>query len=174
MVRARPLADDPVLLGRQRDVAALKVVGSGVDASATGAGKTVTSGRALAHRATTTRRLRALVVAEGRLLGQWRDELTARRARPRAAALAPNVDVLVLDDQRPDRRPDPRLRPRARRPRRRRAVPNGALDRFPGQLEAIDWHLLIADEALRYANPATHAHQALKRVRLASRPTAGC
>ena len=44
--------------------------------------------------------------------------------------------------------------------------PNGALDRFPGQLEAIHWHLLIADEALRYANPATHAHQALKRVRL--------
>ena len=29
---------------------------------------------------------RALVVAEGRLLGQWRDELTARRARPRPAA----------------------------------------------------------------------------------------
>ena len=33
MVRARPLADDPVLLGRQRELAALKVVGSGVDAS---------------------------------------------------------------------------------------------------------------------------------------------
>jgi hypothetical protein len=45
--------------------------------------------------------------------------------------------------------------------------PNGALDRFPGQLEAIAWHLLIADEALRYANPATHAHQALRHVRLA-------
>ena len=34
MVLARPLADDPVLLGRQRELAALKVVGSGVDASA--------------------------------------------------------------------------------------------------------------------------------------------
>ena len=47
-------------------------------------------------------------------------------------------------------------------------MPNGALDRHPNQLEAIAWHLLIADEALRYANPATHAHQALKRVRLGS------
>jgi hypothetical protein len=27
--------------------------------------------------------------------------------------------------------------------------PHGVLDRFPGQLEAIAWHLLIADEALR-------------------------
>ena len=44
--------------------------------------------------------------------------------------------------------------------------PNGALDRFPGQIEATNWHLLIADEALRYANPATQAHQALRRVRL--------
>ena len=57
MVRARPLADDPVLLGRQRELAALKVVGSGVDASQTGTGKTITSGRALAHRAATTPRL---------------------------------------------------------------------------------------------------------------------
>ena len=41
MTRARPLADDPVLLGRQRQLAALKVVGSGVDASQTGTGKCV-------------------------------------------------------------------------------------------------------------------------------------
>jgi Helicase conserved C-terminal domain len=46
--------------------------------------------------------------------------------------------------------------------------PNGVLERYPGQLETIAWHLLVADEALRYANPATHAHQALKRVRLSS------
>ena len=168
MVRARPLADDPVLLGRQRDVAALKVVGSGVDASATGAGKTVTSGRALAHRATVTRRLRALVVAEGRLLGQWRDELTLGAPGRGLPALAPNVDVLVLDDQRPIAA---QIRTFDRTIGDRAGVvlcPNGALDRFPGQLEAIQWHVLIADEALRYANPATHAHQALRRVRLAS------
>jgi len=72
---ARPLADDPVLLGRQREMAALKVVGSGVDASAVGTGKTISSGRALAHRASTQPRFRGLVVAEGRLLGQWREEL---------------------------------------------------------------------------------------------------
>src|SRR6266511_3225458 len=58
MTRARPLADDPVLLGRQKELAALKVVGSGVDASQVGTGKTISSGRALAHRATTTRRFR--------------------------------------------------------------------------------------------------------------------
>ena len=39
MTRARPLADDPVLLGRQKEIAALKVVGSGVDASQVGTGK---------------------------------------------------------------------------------------------------------------------------------------
>jgi hypothetical protein len=48
MTLARPLADDPILLGRQREMAALKVVGSGVDASATGTGKTISTGRALA------------------------------------------------------------------------------------------------------------------------------
>ncbi len=48
MIQARPLADDPVLLGRQQEMAALKVVGSGVDASAVGTGKTISSGRALA------------------------------------------------------------------------------------------------------------------------------
>ena len=86
MTLARPLADDPVLLGRQQQIAALKVVGSGVDASQVGTGKTVSTGRALAHRAATTPRLRAMVVAEGRLLSQWRDELHPRRAGPRAAA----------------------------------------------------------------------------------------
>ena len=41
MTLARPLADDPVLLGRQQHMAALKVVGSGVDAAQTGCGKTI-------------------------------------------------------------------------------------------------------------------------------------
>ena len=39
MTLARPLADDPVLLGRQQHMAALKVVGSGVDASQVGSGQ---------------------------------------------------------------------------------------------------------------------------------------
>ena len=78
MTLARPLADDPVLLGRQREMAALKVVGSGVDASAVGTGKTISSGRALAHRPSTQPRFRGLVVAEGRLLGQWREENLTR------------------------------------------------------------------------------------------------
>ena len=168
MTLARPLADDPVLLGRQQEIAALKVVGSGVDASQVGTGKTSRSGRALANRASTTRRLRAMIVAEGRLLGQWHDEL-ARGAPGRGLPpLAPNLEVLVVDERRPiagqirdfDRaladRPGVVL------------VPNGVLDRYPADLQVIPWHLLIADEALRYANPATDAHQALKLVRFGS------
>jgi hypothetical protein len=41
MTLARPLADDPVLLGRQREMAAPKVVAAGVDASAVRTGKTI-------------------------------------------------------------------------------------------------------------------------------------
>ena len=168
MTLARPLADDPVLLGRQQHMAALKVVGSGVDAGQVGSGKTVTSARALSNRATTTRRLRAMIVAEGRLLGQWHDELTRGAPGRGLPPLAPNVAVLVVDERRPiagqirefDRaladRPGVVL------------VPNGVLDRYPADLQVIPWHLLIADEALRYANPATEAHQALKLVRFGS------
>ena len=168
MTLARPLADDPVLLGRQQHMAALKVVGSGVDASQTGSGKTVTTGRALSNRATTTKRLRAMIVAEGRLLGQWHDELTRGAPGRGLPPLAPNVEVMVVDERRQiagqirdfDRnlgnRPGVAL------------VPNGVLDRYPADLQVIRWHLLIADEALRYANPATDAHQALKLVRFNS------
>ncbi|WP_169542194.1 helicase-related protein [Solirubrobacter soli] len=168
MVRARPLADDPVLLGRQRELAALKVVGSGVDASQTGTGKTITSGRALAHRAATTPRFRGAIVAEGRLLGQWRDELLHGAPARGLPALAPNVDVLVLAEHGPIagrmRRFDRELgdRPGVA------LVANGVLDRHPSELAALDWHLLIADEALRYANPATEAHQALAQLRMSS------
>src|SRR4051794_16686136 len=166
MTLARPLADDPILLGRQKQLAALKVVGSGVDASQVGTGKTITTGRALAHRASTARRFRALIVAEGRLLGQWRDELALGAPGRGLAPLAPNIELLALDDRRSiagqirafdralDERPGVVL------------APNGTLDRHPAELEAIQWHLLIADEALRYANPATDAHQALARVRM--------
>jgi hypothetical protein len=47
-------------------------------------------------------------------------------------------------------------------------APNSVLDRYPADLQAIPWHLLIADEALRYANPATEAHQVLAQVRFGS------
>ena len=166
MTLARPLADDPVLLGRQREMAALKVVGSGVDASAVGTGKTISTGRALANRAAVTPRMRAIVVAEGRLLGQWRDELAHGAPGRGLPPLAPNLAVMVLDESRPvaaqvralDRalgeRPGVVL------------VANGLLDRYPADLQVIPWQLLIADEALRYANPATEAHQALRHVRM--------
>ena len=168
MTLARPLADDPVLLGRQQHMAALKVVGSGVDAGQVGSGKTVTSARALSNRATTTRRLRAMIVAEGRLLGQWHDELTRGAPGRGLPPLAPNVDVLIIDERKPIagqiREFDRTLADRAGVV----LVPNGVLDRYPADLQVIPWHLLIADEALRYANPATEAHQALKLVRFGS------
>ena len=169
MSLARPLADDPVLLGRQQHMAALKVVGSGVDASQTGCGKTISSSaRALANRASTTRRLRAMIVAEGRLLGQWHDELTRGAPGRGLPPLAPNVEVLVIDERSPIagqiRAFDTALGDRAGVV----LVPNGVLDRYPADLQVIPWHLLIADEALRYANPATDAHQALKLVRFGS------
>ena len=168
MTLARPLADDPVLLGRQREIAALKVVGSGVDASAVGTGKTISSGRALAHRASTQPRFRGLVVAEGRLLGQWRDELAHGAPGRGLAPLAPNVELLVLSD---DRQIAGQIRRFDRELGDRPGVvlaANSVLDRYPSDLQAIPWHLLIADEALRYTNPATEAHQALAQVRFGS------
>ncbi|MGO9750361.1 MAG: hypothetical protein ACLP22_02385 [Solirubrobacteraceae bacterium] len=165
MTLARPLADDPVLLGRQREMAALKVVGSGVDASAVGTGKTISSGRALAHRASTQPRFRGLVIAEGRLLGQWREELTHGAPGRGLAALAPNLELLVVSDE--PGRSAPLTAIWGNRPGVV-VAPNSVLDRYPADLQAIPWHLLIADEALRYANPATEAHQALAQVRFGS------
>lgn len=168
MTRARALEDDPVLLGRQKEIAALKVVGSGVDASQVGSGKTVSTGRALAHRGSRQPRFRGLIVAEGRLLGQWRDELCHGAPGRGLPPLAPNVEVLVVDER---RQVAGQLRQFDRSLGERPGVvlaPNGVLDRHPADLQAITWHLLIADEALRYVNTATEAHQALAQVRFAA------
>ena len=168
MTQARPLDDDPVLLGRQREIAALKVVGSGVDASQVGSGKTITTGRALSNRATTTPRFRGLVIAEGRLLGQWRDELEHGAPGRGLPPLAPNVQVLIVDER---RQVAGQLREFNRTLGERPGVAlvsNGALERCPGDLQVLRWHVLIADEALRYVNTATEAHQALAQVRLAA------
>ena len=165
MTVARPLEDDPILLGRQKEIAALKVVGSGVDAGQVGTGKSVTTGRALAQRATVTRRFRGMVIAEGRLLGQWRDELAKGASGRGLPPLAPNVELLVLDDR---RQVAGQLRAFDRELGDRPGVvlcANSILDRYPADLQAVQYHLLVADEALRYANPATEAHQALAQVR---------
>ena len=49
-----------------------------------------------------------MIVAEGRLLAQWRDELLAGAPARGLPPLAPNVDVLVLAEHAPDRRPPAR------------------------------------------------------------------
>jgi superfamily II DNA or RNA helicase len=168
MTVARPLTDDPILKGRQQDIAAQMVVGSGVNASQTGAGKTIMSGRTLYHRAATTRRFRAIVVAEGRLLGQWQSELEHGAPARGLPALAPNAQVLVVDD-RSSVAAQIRAGDRAGGDRAVvYLVPNSILDRYVADLQAIDYHLLIADEAQRYVNPATEAHIALKQLRLGS------
>ena len=78
-------------------------------------GRPSRSGRALAHRASTQPRFRGLVVAEGRLLGQWHEELTDGAPGRGLPPLAPNLELLVLADDRQIGRADPPLRPRARR-----------------------------------------------------------
>lgn len=166
MVLAKPLADDPVLLGRQREVAAYMAVGSGVNASQVGTGKTVMTARGgLYHRAATTPRFRAAVVAEGRLLGQWRDELLHGAPARGMPPLAPNCDVMILEETRS-------IAGQLRQWDRELGdhpgvvlIPDNLLDRYPADLCAIRFHLLIGDEALRYVNPATEAHRALKEVR---------
>ena len=169
MTLARPLADDPVLLGRQREMAALKVVGSGVDASAVGTGKTISSGRALAHRASTQPRFRGLVVAEGQAARPVARGAHPRRAR--AAGCHRWRRTSSCSCSRDDRQVAGQIRRFDRELGDRPGVvlaSNSVLDRYPADLQAIPWHLLIADEALRYANPATEAHQALAQVRFGS------
>jgi hypothetical protein len=167
MTLAKPLTDDPVLLGRQQEIAAVMAVGSGVNASQTGTGKTVVTARgALYQPAATTPGFRALVVAEGRLLGQWLAELTEGAPARGMPPLVPNAHIQVLDER-------TSIAGQIRAFHRDCAttagvmlVANSILDRYPGELMAIGWHVLIADEALRYANPATEAHRALCTVRM--------
>ena len=174
MTLARPLDDDPVLLGRQQEIAALKVVGSGVDASAVGTGKTVSSGRAIAHRASRQPRFRGLLVAEGRLLGQWREELTRGAPGRGLAAAGPERRAAGAQTTAAGRRADPRgsIASWATGPgwcwR-----PTACLTATRPTCRRSSWHLLIADEALRYVNPATEAHQALAQVRFGAWRTAG-
>ena len=108
MTLARPLEDDPVLLGRQQEIAALKVVGSGVDASQVGTGKTISERpgdrpsrlSAKVSRAAGRRGTAARTVARGADPG---------RAGTRAAATGPQRAGHGARRPAPDRRSDPQL-----------------------------------------------------------------
>jgi hypothetical protein len=161
----RPLDDDPVLKEPQRRIAALKVVGSGLDMSQTATGKTITTGRAIYHRAATTARFRALIVASPRLLDQWREELTLGAPERGLPPLTPNCEVLILDERAP-------VGVQVRRFHRslddRAGVVlcgTGLMERFARELAVIHWHLGVVDEIHRYRNPATEAHRALAELR---------
>lgn len=168
MAVAKPLDDDPILLPPQRHVASLMVVGSGVNASMTGTGKTVVTARSLYHRAASTRRFRGMVVATGRLIDQWRTELTEGAPGRGLPPLAPNIDVLVIDEHSSIAGQLRRMDRLAGETAALALVPNSILDRYTSDLQALRWHVLIADEALRYVNPATEAHRALRQVRFGS------
>ena len=168
MTLAQPLADDPVLLGRQREMAALKVVGSGVDASAVGTGKTISSGRALAHRASTQPRFRGLVVAEGRLLGQWREELTRGAPGRGLPPLAPNVELLVLSDER-----QARVRQRLAEDQPEEVVRDVVVvrDRAPVTLTAMasPARTQLGRGRTRHQPQSTRPHRASRQPRLGAR-----
>ena len=172
MTVARPLDDDPILLPPQRRVAALKVVGSGLDISQTATGKTVTTGRALYHRAATTPAFRGMVIVESRKVSQWLEELKLGAPEPgttnRRPPLAPNCEVLVLDERRP-------IAAQIRRFHRDLGaqpgvvlVATGLMERYAREIAVINWHFAAVDEIHKYRNTATAGHQALVWLRFAA------
>ena len=135
MVRARPLADDPVLLGRQRELAALKVVGSGVDASPD-------RHRQDDHqrpRARAPRRHHAALPRAGRRRGPAARPVARRAARRRARRAGcrrwrPTSTCSCSPTTARSPAQIRALRPRARRPRPASCwCANGVLDRHPGR-----------------------------------------
>ena len=174
MTLARPLEDDPVLLGRQQEVAALRwsdPASTPPRPAAATRSPRVGRSRTLRHNPAAASDDRRRGPA-ARTVARRAD---ARRARPRLPPLAPNVAVVVVDDRRPVaaqiRQFDRTLADRAGVT----LVANGTLDRYAADLQVIAWHVLFADEALRYANPATDAHQALRSCCGSGRSlTAGC
>ena len=165
MTVVAPLDDDPVLKDPQRRVAALKVVGSGLDMSQTATGKTITTGRAIYHRAATIRGFRGLVIAGPRLINQWFEELTVGAPSRGLPPLAPNCEVLIIDERIP-------VAAQVRRFHRDLGdrpgvvlVGTGVMERFARELAVIHWHFAVADEIHRYRNPATEAHRALAELR---------
>ncbi|HEV7805453.1 MAG TPA: SNF2-related protein [Solirubrobacteraceae bacterium] len=166
MTAAQPLAADPVLLAPQRRLAAQMAVGSGLNASDVGTGKTITTARgALYQRAATTRAMRGLVVADGRLVKQWLRALTHGAPDRGMPALLPNAVVVVADERTPVAAQVRAFHRTCARGAGVMIVSDSIMERHGGDLALINWHVLIADEADRYANAATEAHKALMALR---------
>ena len=135
MVRARPLDDDPVLLGRQKEMAALKVVGSGVDASQVGTGKTITTrprDRAPRHHHAPVPRARGRRGPPARPVARRAHARRARRAACRRWRPTPTVRVLCRAPL--DRRPGTRASTASSATAPAScSCANGVLDRYPGR-----------------------------------------
>ena len=166
MVTAKSLTSDPILLGRQREVAAIMAVGSGVNASQTGCGKTITTARALYHRAATTAGFRGALALPDRLVAQWDAELTVGAPERGMPALLPNAAVRVLRDRGSIAAQIRAFHVQCGDGAGVLLVPNSVLDRVPGDLATLHWHVLIVEEGLRYVHPKTEAHQALMYLRM--------
>jgi hypothetical protein len=168
MTVVAPLDDDPILKDPQRRIAAVKVVGSGLDMSQTATGKTITTGRAIYHRAARNPGFRALIIASPRLLRQWREELTRGAPGHGLPPLAPNCDVLILSEGTPVAS---QIRRFHRDTGERGGVvlcSHGQMERFASELGVIHWPLGVVDEIHRYRNPATEGHRALAALRFDS------
>jgi hypothetical protein len=165
MTTVRPLDDDPILKAPQRLAAALKVVGSGLDMSQTATGKTITTGRAIYHRAAATERFRALIIASPRLLAQWQSELTKGDPGRGLPPLAPNCRVMIIEDDRGVGAQIRRFHTESGAAGGVVLCGTGVMERYHRELAVIDWHLGVADEIHRYRNAATEAHHALAELR---------
>lgn len=161
---AKPLEYTGYLFGRQADLAASCAVGSMLNVSETGTGKTVVSGAALNELCCTVKGFRSLIVVEGRLLYQWRDTLA--KGNGGLKALIPHADVRMLDGQKAigkqiyDWDAESGDKPMVV------LASLSMLETYPNDLASLPWHVLVVDEAHNYSNPRSIRHLALKKVRM--------
>lgn len=165
MAAARPLTDDPVLFAPQQQVAAVQAVGSGVNASQVGTGKTIMTGRALHAAAMRTQRYRGLIAVPSGLVTQWVRQLTEGH-HAIGQPLCPGVEVLVVDHS--DQHLIRKLRGFHRQLGEQPGivvVSHETVTLRSADLCTLGWHHLIVDEAHHATNPAAELHVALLQLR---------
>ena len=167
MTLAPQLTANTYLKPPQRTLAAQAVRGSMVNASEVGTGKTVLTLASIAELAATRDGFRAAITGQGSLLPQWYE--AAKVGRPgMLPPLLPHCRVEMLDGSKSLGQQIRDLDAEAGADPLVCLIPETAMDAHPIDMCAINWHVLAADEAERYNNPLTTAHQSLKYVRMKS------
>lgn len=168
MAAARPLTDDEVLFPPQQQAAAVQSVGSGVNASQVGTGKTIMTGRALLAAAGKTPRYRALIAVPSGLVTQWVRQLTEGH-HAIGQPLCPGIEVLVVDHS------DQHLVRKLRGFHRQLAeqpgivvVSHETVTLRSADLATLGWHTLVVDEAHHATNPGSELHVGLLTLRTSS------